>query len=59
MQCLYTVNVCAAIVVISVVLECCTICSNNCLYCQLHVQVKCLVIYIEEPAVPYDNVGHR
>ena len=46
-------NVCAAIVVISVALECCTVCSNNCPHC------KVFVFVYEGPAVSYRNVGRR
>ena len=44
-------NVCAAIVAMSVVLKCCTVCSNNCLHC------KVLVFVAEGPAVLYHNLG--
>jgi len=46
-------NVCAVIFVMSVVLECRTVCSNNCPHC------KVFVFVAEGPAVSYHNVGCR
>jgi len=48
MQCLCACssNVCAVIVVMAVALECCTVCSINCLYCQLYTTVVFCDIYL-------------